>query len=199
MSRNYLLASLDGKRTLSFGKVYWMDEQGVELEDVVFDGLYEFEKRQWHRLDTYFVKAVEQFLEMHREQEIRFVPEGVEQFLEDSIGFVEDMESDDLVSMRPNVSENVSCLLCVDDDVALPIPSVGSIEKQNDEILLAAKAIEKFLILYRNQELRFVSKTDCESKGVEIVDWQTMARAKVVPEVDWWREREDWRLRLGKA
>lgn len=58
------------------------------------------ETRRWHKRDEYFGRVIEKFLILHRNHELRFVPEGVDEFLEDDLGFTDDVEGDDLLKEK---------------------------------------------------------------------------------------------------
>lgn len=81
---------------LSFGKLYWVDEAGNSLDTTTFDGIYDAEQRKWRKRDAYFGRAIEAFLIQHRNHEIRFVPEGVDELLEKHVEEIVSLEAEDL-------------------------------------------------------------------------------------------------------
>ena len=197
MSRNYLLISFDGKESLSFGKVYWFDEYGRPLEDVTFDGVFEINARKWRKSDYYFVNSIERFLLIHKGQEIRFVPEGVDEFLENTVGYIDDIEADELSNLEIEPGKCNYFLVCEDMGVALPIGKIN-FEKENDNVEILGNAIEKFFIVYRNKKLRFVEESDIKNQNFKELSFQSLIEAKVFPEVDWSKELKMWRKKLMK-
>lgn len=97
MSRDYSLICKDCRVELHFGKVYWLDENHNPLEDTTFAGVHSWSGKKWHRRDEYFGKVMEKFLILHRNHHLMFVPEGVDEFMEDELGFIEALEADELL------------------------------------------------------------------------------------------------------
>jgi hypothetical protein len=81
------------------GKVYSLDVNGAELEDATFDGAFDVAARCWHRRDAFFGKVIEKFLIHHRNHEIRFVPEGVDEYLEKKLGSIEGLDANGVLSL----------------------------------------------------------------------------------------------------
>ncbi|MEP7288935.1 MAG: hypothetical protein ABI947_24545 [Chloroflexota bacterium] len=77
-----------------------MDDNGHLLEDVTFDGVFDDDERKWHKRDIYFGKVMEKFLIAHRNHELRFVPEGVDELLENKLGFISNVESNDVLKNK---------------------------------------------------------------------------------------------------
>lgn len=100
MSRDYHLMCLDCRIYLYMGKIYSMDDNGHLLEDVTFDGVFDDDERKWHKRDIYFGKVMEKFLIAHRNHELRFVPEGVDELLENKLGFISNVESNDVLKNK---------------------------------------------------------------------------------------------------
>lgn len=83
MAGTYHLICVDCRAYLSLGKVHWQSESGEALDEVTIDGVFDPVERVWHRRDELFGRTVEGFLIRHRNHELRFVPEGVDEILED--------------------------------------------------------------------------------------------------------------------
>ncbi len=94
---------MDCSRYLSFGKVYSFDEHGKPLGATVYDGLYEKETGKRHKADDFFGRVMEAFLILHRNHEIRFVPEGVDELLETPSRPVEAMDPSTLVGGQATI------------------------------------------------------------------------------------------------
>ena len=82
MASIYHLLCFNCRIYLSLGKVYWSDEAGCALPETTLDGVFDEEGRAWHRRDELFGRAIEAFLLFHRNHELRFVPEGVDELLD---------------------------------------------------------------------------------------------------------------------
>ena len=96
MAGTYHLLCLDCLVYLSLGKVYSADKTGRPLGRTTFDGVHDPIDGCWHRQDAVFGRATECFLIGHRNHELRFVPEGVDELLDTPTRVVEEMELGDL-------------------------------------------------------------------------------------------------------
>ncbi|WP_017327377.1 hypothetical protein [Synechococcus sp. PCC 7336] len=103
MSRDYMLICFNCKTYLSFGKVYEEDKNGNLLDDITFDGIFEDKTRRWHKRDEFFGRVMEKFLILHRNHELRFVPEGVDEMLEIVDGKVVDRSEEESILESPVV------------------------------------------------------------------------------------------------
>ena len=103
MAATYHLICLDCSVYLSPGKVYSVTERGEHLGEVTVDGVYDPRDKRWHRRDEVFGCAMEGFLFRHRNHELRFVPEGVDELLDTVEKEVESLALDNVLS--PNVDE----------------------------------------------------------------------------------------------
>ena len=100
MARNYLLICKTCQVSLSMGKAYWLAEDGSPLDDVTFDGVFSMAERKWHKRDEFFGRVLEKFLILHRNHELIFVPEGVDEYLEDYIGYIQDVDSKEILNEK---------------------------------------------------------------------------------------------------
>lgn len=100
MANNYHLICFDCRQSLSFGKVFWIDKAGRKLPVPSFDGVFDMAHREWHKRDAFFGEVMERFLIRHRNHELRFVPEGVDELLEGSLGYIEDVDADVIRNSR---------------------------------------------------------------------------------------------------
>jgi hypothetical protein len=82
MAATYHLMCMDCGRYLSVGKVYWKSPTGAALGETTFDGIYDPGNKTWRKRDEMFGRTVEAFLIRHRNHELRFVPEGVDELLD---------------------------------------------------------------------------------------------------------------------
>jgi hypothetical protein len=74
--------------------------QNEELLDIfTFDGVFADRDRIWHKRDEFFGQVIERYLILHRNHELRFVPEGVDEILEDTLGFIRDIQVEELFSI----------------------------------------------------------------------------------------------------
>lgn len=98
MAATYHLLCVDCLCYLSLGKVYWYTEEGAPLDGVRAQGVYDAEAGRWAARDETFGQAIEGFLIRHRNHELRFVPEGVDEMLEEQRKApVESLEVEDVV------------------------------------------------------------------------------------------------------
>ncbi|WP_437740788.1 hypothetical protein WMF39_34715 [Sorangium sp. So ce1504] len=100
MGIGYELVCVDCKRSLGMGKIYWQDESGAPLESTTFDGVFNRATRQWHKRDEFFGRTIEAFLIQHRNHEIRFVPEGVDELIETGDEIVELLDPDEIIAAQ---------------------------------------------------------------------------------------------------
>ena len=82
MAATYHLLCMDCRLYLSLGKVYSFDAHGKALDGVTLDGLFDETSRRWRKRDDVFGRGLELFLIGHRNHELRFVPEGVDELIE---------------------------------------------------------------------------------------------------------------------
>jgi hypothetical protein len=106
MLSDYLLICLDCRIALYFGNVSWIDKDENPLEDVTFQGIFDTKNRQWHKRDEYFGRCLEKFLILHRNHELRFVPEGTDEILEETVGTIQEIESDELLEKKVAIEVN---------------------------------------------------------------------------------------------
>src|SRR5687768_6857809 len=83
---------------LSLGKVFSRLEDGAPLGEVRLQGVYDETRKSWASRDELFGRAIEGFLIRHRNHEIRFVPEGVDELLESETSPVHSVDVNDVVS-----------------------------------------------------------------------------------------------------
>lgn len=100
MAKTYDLLCIDCRRYLSFGKVYWRDAEGLRIGQVTFDGIYDPQDHAFHKRDEFFGRVVEKFLITHRNHELRFVPEGVDELLEDECNIFEPDDAHELLAQE---------------------------------------------------------------------------------------------------
>jgi hypothetical protein len=88
MAGDYIFACFDCRVYLHLGKVCWLDSNNQPLDDVHVEGIidHEFGVPRQNRNER-FARTLEAFLIAHRNHELRFVPEGVDEMLEKSLGF----------------------------------------------------------------------------------------------------------------
>lgn len=97
MAHSYQLVCFDCKVSLSFGKVYTCETSKVSRGEVRTDGLYDDVQKTWRRHDQFFGQVFERFLLLHRNHALRFVPEGVDELVESSIGFIPDVSPNEVL------------------------------------------------------------------------------------------------------
>jgi hypothetical protein len=93
------------------GKAHSRSTDGSPLQAWRLDGVHDREGNAWHSRDAYFGEVVEAFLLQHRNHELRFVPEGVDELIETWASGVEPVEAADLLRQQSGVE--------VDADVEL--------------------------------------------------------------------------------
>lgn len=98
MASTYHLLCFDCRRYLSLGKLYWLSSEGAPLGEIRLDGVYDAQRKRWTARDDLFGRAIEGFLIRHRNHEIRFVPEGVDELLETPAGAVQPLEAEVVVA-----------------------------------------------------------------------------------------------------
>lgn len=98
MAHTYHLLCFDCGVYLSMGKVHSIAEESTHLETATFDGVYEERSEERHKRDEIFGRAIEAFLIRHRNHELRFVPEGVDELLESASRSVRAVETQELLS-----------------------------------------------------------------------------------------------------
>ncbi|WP_438029771.1 hypothetical protein [Sorangium sp. So ce233] len=103
MGIGYELVCVDCKRSIEMGKVYWRDESGTPLESTTFDGVFDRANMRWRKRDEFFGRAIEAFLIQHRNHEIRFVPEGVDELIATGGEIVEPIEPDEIIAAQKTV------------------------------------------------------------------------------------------------
>jgi hypothetical protein len=73
---------------LHLGKIIRFDSNRKPLGDAYLEGVVEHHSAvPRHSRDEYFARAVEAFLILHRNHELRVVPEGVDEMLEKTLGY----------------------------------------------------------------------------------------------------------------
>ncbi len=100
MASTYHLLCFDCRSYLSFGKVYRVSSDGSELPETTMDGVYDSQQKRWRTRDEFFGRVVEGFLIRHRNHEIRFVPEGVDELLDTPTTCVNALDAENVVSPR---------------------------------------------------------------------------------------------------
>jgi hypothetical protein len=106
MAATYHLLCFDCRRYLSLGKVFWVGEDGAPLGEVRVQGVYFQPERRWRSRDEQFSRAIEGFLIRHRNHELRFVPEGVDELLETSGAGAVPVELDEILAPDESVGVN---------------------------------------------------------------------------------------------
>jgi hypothetical protein len=81
MASDYLLMCVECREYLHCGKVYSYGENEARVRPQ-FDGLMSVSTWSRHRRDEGFGLAIERFFIRHRNHELRFCPEGVDELLE---------------------------------------------------------------------------------------------------------------------
>ncbi len=93
----YHLLCFDCWQYLSLGKVYCVFKGG-EQHEWRMQGVFNEERRSWVSREQLFGRAVEGFLIRHRNHEIRFVPEGVDELLDTPISCVGALDVEEVVA-----------------------------------------------------------------------------------------------------
>lgn len=105
MASTYHLLCFDCRQYLSLGKVYSVSEDD-ELHEWRLQGVYDEERGVWVSRDELFGRAVEGFLIRHRNHEIRFVPEGVDELLDTPNSSVQPVKVEEVVGPAPAIDVN---------------------------------------------------------------------------------------------
>ena len=100
MADTYNLTCFDCRESISLGKIYCFDSEGKPLDDFTCDGVWDRRSSTWNRQNELFGRAIEKFLILHRNHELRFVPEGVDELFESTLGFINDVDADEVIA-RP--------------------------------------------------------------------------------------------------
>ena len=100
MAKPYHLICFDCKLYLSLGGLYWRTQQDEILRDPTVAGIQTVADDFRHRRDELFAHVIEKFLIIHRNHELRFVPEGVDELLEATIGYVAASWSEDILDQK---------------------------------------------------------------------------------------------------
>lgn len=100
MSVCYSLVCFDCKVELSFGKLYDYDENNHELEYPHMMGIRDWKTDEYHIDDSYFCECLTRFLVVHRNHELRFVPDIIDGVFEDDIGVIEEWMDGEYTSSR---------------------------------------------------------------------------------------------------
>lgn len=84
---------------LSLGEVYWRDEKGKPLGETRLEGVFSTEDGRPHSRDEFFGRVLEKYLLIHRNHELRFVPEGVDELFETDAESVDAVEAQDVLRL----------------------------------------------------------------------------------------------------
>jgi len=103
MGIEYELLCVDCRQYLEMGKVYWLDRNGEPLDCATFDGVIDRRSMQWHKRDEFFGRTIECFLIQHRNHELRFVPEGVDELIAQDNGDVVPIDPDEIIAGQSRV------------------------------------------------------------------------------------------------
>ena len=84
MAATYILMCRECRQYLSLGKLHFTESPISGDSRPAIQGIYDDRDRQWHIGDKVFSDCLAIFLIVHRNHTLMFVPEGVDELIEES-------------------------------------------------------------------------------------------------------------------